>query len=416
MTLSGIGNNPSPTIMFVDDDLHLREALKRCLRSEPFNILLASSGEEALDILDVHRDTVDVVVSDENMPGGMSGTDLFVRMRIEYPHIIRIMLTGHVNSRVAISAINEGRIFKFIPKPVDSAELVFSIRYALTQQQAQRDLERSEERFRMLSEATFEGVALTADGVIEDMNRQFADMFGYTPSELAGMELAGLAAPEFRDAVISHIRSNCVESCEFIGVKKGGARFPLEARHKALARGGKTLHLTVIRDLTERKRAEEALINVKPFSTAMLTEKIITALRRQDRRAMPRADARGRKIDVRMTFGAAHSYSGSLVNISQTGLLVRAPLFRHGVKGVYEPADLSLQCGDGTLDLPAEIAKMERDSAEFCSLRYMMVGFQFTCLDVANGRKLRSFIEQLGGGAPEPCWGGALNCSLDNDG
>lgn len=155
---------------------------------------------------------------------------------------------------------------------------------------------------------------------------------------------------------------------------------------------------------------------VKPFSTAMLTEKIITALGRQDRRAMPRADARGRKIDVRMTFGAAHSYSGSLVNISQTGLLVRARLFRHGVKGVYEPADLSLQCGDGTLDLPAEIAKMERDSAEFCSLRYMMVGFQFTCLDVANGRKLRSFIEQLGGGAPEPCWGGALNCSLDNDG
>lgn len=148
---------------------------------------------------------------------------------------------------------------------------------------------------------------------------------------------------------------------------------------------------------------------VKPFSTAMLTEKIITALGRQDRRAMPRADARGRRIEVRMTFGAAHSYTGVLINISQTGLLARAPLFRHGVKGVYEPADLLLQGGEGSLELAAEIAKMERDADEFSSLRYMMVGFQFTCLDVANGRKLRSFMEQIGGGASGPF----ADCSLD---
>jgi two-component system probable response regulator PhcQ len=118
----------NPTVLLVDDDSYLLDGLCRALHREPYDILRAGSAEEALEILCTQ--TVDVVVSDEEMPG-MSGTVFLHHVRERYPDIIRFILTGKATAHIAIEAINSGGITRFFIKPCDCAEIAVSIRQGL---------------------------------------------------------------------------------------------------------------------------------------------------------------------------------------------------------------------------------------------------------------------------------------------
>jgi DNA-binding NtrC family response regulator len=120
------------TLLFVDDEPHVTEALKRALRKEPYKILSAKSADEALGIL-VHK-VVDVVVSDEQMPG-MSGSQFLSIVSKKYPDTVRIILTGHASLVAAIRAINEGEIYRFLTKPCNEVDLAVTIRQALQQKE-----------------------------------------------------------------------------------------------------------------------------------------------------------------------------------------------------------------------------------------------------------------------------------------
>src|ERR1700729_1143847 len=93
------------TILFVDDEHHVTDGLFRVMRCLPVELLSATSAASALEILKtVH---VDVVVSDEQMPG-MSGSAFLAQVRRQYPHTIRIILSGQASLEAAVRAINEG--------------------------------------------------------------------------------------------------------------------------------------------------------------------------------------------------------------------------------------------------------------------------------------------------------------------
>jgi len=115
-------------ILFVDDEPNVTNALKHTLRKERYDILTADSAKEALEILGRHR--VDVVVSDEQMPS-MSGSQLLVRVRKEYPDTIRIVLTGQTSVEAATRAVNKGEIYRFLTKPCNGLDLLITIRRAL---------------------------------------------------------------------------------------------------------------------------------------------------------------------------------------------------------------------------------------------------------------------------------------------
>ena len=128
-----------PLVLLVDDDPSLTDALKRRLRKEPYRIVEAHSGEEALKILAEQK--IAVVVSDENMPG-MSGTELMARIRIEHPRVMRIILTGNASLEAALKAINEGQIYRFLVKPVGKVEIMVAIRLAIEQYKLREENER----------------------------------------------------------------------------------------------------------------------------------------------------------------------------------------------------------------------------------------------------------------------------------
>jgi two-component system probable response regulator PhcQ len=116
------------TILLVDDEPKVTDALKRALRREPYEFLTATSGVEAQQLLE--REHVDVVVSDEQMPG-MSGSQFLSIVRKQYPHTIRMILSGQASLEAAVRAINEGEVYRFFLKPCNPTDLIFTIQQAL---------------------------------------------------------------------------------------------------------------------------------------------------------------------------------------------------------------------------------------------------------------------------------------------
>jgi PAS domain S-box-containing protein len=124
---------------------------------------------------------------------------------------------------------------------------------------AEEALRESEERFRKLSDATFEGIAIHRKGTILDANQALATMFGYEPSDVIGMHALNLTAPGFRDSFSERMASGYQKPFETVGLKKDGSTFPCEIWCKPMPWRGQTATVAALRDLTERKQMEEAL-------------------------------------------------------------------------------------------------------------------------------------------------------------
>jgi PAS domain S-box-containing protein len=96
-------------------------------------------------------------------------------------------------------------------------------------------------------------------GRILEANRALTDMFGYSLAELVGRSALEFVAPEHRDLVRQKIASGAEEPYEVIGVRKDGTRLDLEVRGRTYSYRGRDVRVTAVRDVTERKRAEDRL-------------------------------------------------------------------------------------------------------------------------------------------------------------
>ncbi|HET7270685.1 MAG TPA: PAS domain S-box protein, partial [Rubrobacter sp.] len=116
-----------------------------------------------------------------------------------------------------------------------------------------------EERFRSLSDAAFEGVAISENGRILETNRAFAEMYGYEISEVAGLAAENLIAPESREMALRYIFSGSEEPYEAVSLRKDGTRFDVEVRGKRSSYMGRPVRIAALRDITRRKEAERRL-------------------------------------------------------------------------------------------------------------------------------------------------------------
>jgi DNA-binding NtrC family response regulator len=119
-----------PVVLLLDDEPNVTAGLKRALHNEPWKILTAATVGGAFDIL--AREPVDIIVSDERMPG-MSGSQFLAETRKKYPNAIRMILSGQADLEAAVHAINEGEVYRFLLKPCNPADLRITIRQALEQ-------------------------------------------------------------------------------------------------------------------------------------------------------------------------------------------------------------------------------------------------------------------------------------------
>jgi len=136
-------------------------------------------------------------------------------------------------------------------------------------QQAQDELQKAnkslgqrisegEERFRLLSELSIEGLIINRKGEVLDSNASVERMFGYTHEEFINVTPATIIAEESMPTVMEHIQNDIEAPYEVVGVKKDGTYFPIEIRARMIKLGGELLRVSCIQDISERKQAEEA--------------------------------------------------------------------------------------------------------------------------------------------------------------
>ena len=113
--------------MIVDDEPANLRLLERLFRRD-YSVVTASSGEEALRLLEQHD--VALLVTDQRMPG-MTGIELLKRTAEFRPHTVRIVLTGYTDVTALVEAINCGQVYKYVTKPWDNDELKLTVSRAL---------------------------------------------------------------------------------------------------------------------------------------------------------------------------------------------------------------------------------------------------------------------------------------------
>jgi PAS domain S-box-containing protein len=121
---------------------------------------------------------------------------------------------------------------------------------------AEEALRESEERFRLLSDAAFEGIGVSENGRLVDCSPRLAAMLGYEPAELIGRPVSDLVAPEDAALVAQHLASGSTDRYEHGARRNDGSIILVEVQGRALPYRGRTLRVTAIRDISEARRSE----------------------------------------------------------------------------------------------------------------------------------------------------------------
>jgi DNA-binding NtrC family response regulator len=118
------------TVLFVDDEPNILNALTRLFRGDHLRILTATNGDDALNL--VRDGGIHVVVTDNIMPG-MSGVELARKIKEHSPETLRIILSGHSDMDSVLKAINQGEAFRFVMKPWHDMDLKATVSLAMAQ-------------------------------------------------------------------------------------------------------------------------------------------------------------------------------------------------------------------------------------------------------------------------------------------
>src|SRR3972149_2618912 len=138
------------SVLVVDDEVNIRKTLEGVLSDEGYRVLLAETGEEALDA--IPRSLVDAVPLDVWLPG-RDGLEVLRQIRETYPMLPIIMISGHGTIDMAVKAVKNGA-FDFIEKPISLDKLLITLSRAIEREilrsENQELKERVERKYRLV--------------------------------------------------------------------------------------------------------------------------------------------------------------------------------------------------------------------------------------------------------------------------
>lgn len=106
-------------ILYLDDEEHNLIAFKALFRRE-FDVFTTTSPQEAVAYLNSNE--VPVILSDQKMPE-LSGVEFFELTLADFPHAVRILVTGYADIEAVIDAINRGQVYRYVAKPWNENDL-----------------------------------------------------------------------------------------------------------------------------------------------------------------------------------------------------------------------------------------------------------------------------------------------------
>lgn len=114
---TAIAVTPQTAVLYVDDEEQALKYFKKAF-GDLFPVLTAPGVDQALAVLEAQHNSIGVLLTDQRMPG-KTGIELLSRVRQQWPHIVRILVTAYSDMESAVSAVNAGSVYKYLTKPVD---------------------------------------------------------------------------------------------------------------------------------------------------------------------------------------------------------------------------------------------------------------------------------------------------------
>ena len=175
-------------ILLVDDELNVLKSLKRVLVRSGYDVMTASSGFEALEILAANQ--VEIIITDFRMPE-MNGADLLRQVKINWPDCVNLVLSGYADFKSVVELLNQGLVFRFLEKPWVDSELLENISEAKVKYE-QRRAKRVRDQLLMGSMSAL--IEIDNDGIINRFNAPAAEIISdihlYENKHLANLDTA----------------------------------------------------------------------------------------------------------------------------------------------------------------------------------------------------------------------------------
>ena len=185
-------------------------------------------------------------------------------------------------------------------KIIGVASLMMDITERKKAEKAVRD---SEERSKKLSNLTFEGIFIHDKGVCIDINESLLKLVGYSKEEIIGKNMIELSIPKkYHSMIKENMNRNNTKPYEIEARKKDGILFPIEVESRITKYND--IRVTAIRDITERKKAEEKKVKTIEFANKKTFEENIISVQKEHREVEQKRWETEKSLDVEI--GRAH--------------------------------------------------------------------------------------------------------------
>src|SRR5436309_7473769 len=247
------------TVLIVDDDPLVCRALAEALELRGYATETATRGAEVLQR--IGEQSFDAAVVDIVLPD-LPGLELLRAIKGRSPDTEVVLMSGYASLATALQAI-DGTAFAYLVKPFPLDQLLATVGKALERQRLSRALRESEARYRLITEHIRDGILLLDhQGRVALANGRAAALLGVPRAALPGRPLGALLGEEGGRLLAARLTApgSAGEPFEFDFRRPDGVRRFLEVSLPAVTVADEGIaRLAVLRDLTERKRAEEEL-------------------------------------------------------------------------------------------------------------------------------------------------------------
>jgi PAS domain S-box-containing protein len=253
----------SVTILVLDDTEAIRYAKARTLRRAGYHVVEAGTGRDALAL--AREVKPQLALLDVKLPD-INGIEVCRMLKEEMPAILVLQMSASfVESEDRTRGLESGAD-TYLVEPVEPGELVATVRALLRMRDAHEALRASEERYRVIVESATDYAIFTTDphGRVTTWNTGAQNVLGYEEAEIVGQDSAVLWTPEDQAAGAPEAERRTAREVgraddERWHVRKDGSQFFAQGLLTPLrsAENGPEGYLKILRDRTERKRAEE---------------------------------------------------------------------------------------------------------------------------------------------------------------
>lgn len=200
------------TILLIDDEAAIRESISLILMDEGYRVVTAENGRDGLDLF--FSESIDLVMTDLRMPV-MDGIEVMTAIQAHDPEIPMIVISGAGKKHDLIKALQMGAK-DYISKPVTDLDMLIHVvskvletwRLVLENRKYRKQLEKSEARYRTITQQIAEGV-FTVDEQenLTFVNPAFCRMTGVPREQLTGMNLEEISTPESFSVILEQTQN-----------------------------------------------------------------------------------------------------------------------------------------------------------------------------------------------------------------